>query len=472
MSFFVAVLLIMESLFDQVESGAKIYNNIIVSNDSNEEDALLNSAHETGNSSDDHGKDHGIGHDGVNGQSSNKKAGHLRHEAASGGPSSGSKDIVLSTSGSKTKIVVRKSRGSAKKSALDSYRKHHKSHHERSHCSCKKERVPVLVPFCPHSGHHVSPYGSSSYSGPQSRDQRGPDRRVDDPLLQLRSKQGESNNNVAPVLPETPFSSNSEPRKSSFPSEQLDHHENLIRSWMTHHPDHGAAVSTPFLDPGYQVTHNPWLVHDHHSSSSTIHPFLHAFLSSLEQQRQHQHALTQQQHYRHLPLSLNSRTSNRVVSDEGDKRTTFFDDEDIPDLDVREDLFDPKKTQSSSKDQDHQFLIKRRQDNDAFVSKSQTKIKQPSPPTLTLTLPSTPETTTPSTITSTMTPSMTPSTSTSLSMSSSSVTSSKRSMPSLDWLKNKSNEVIKRLSLTPKKSSSSETEIVDPEAEIHEMLKD
>lgn len=128
-----------------------MYNNIIVSNDSNEEDALLNSAVESSGNHPDSNDGHGHGHGSNSGNST--KGGQLKHEAASGGPSSGSKDIVLSTNGSRTKIIVRKAKGSAKRSALDSYRK---TQSKQDSCSCsknsspshEKEVIPVFVPFC------------------------------------------------------------------------------------------------------------------------------------------------------------------------------------------------------------------------------------------------------------------------------------------------------------------------------------
>lgn len=137
-------------ILSRICHSGKVYNNIIVSNDSNEEDALLNSAVE---SSGNHPDDHANGGHGHSGNST--KGGQLKHEAASGGPSSGSKDIVLSTNGSRTKIIVRKAKGSAKRSALDSYRR---TQSRQDSCSCsqkpannyhqEKEVVPVFVPFC------------------------------------------------------------------------------------------------------------------------------------------------------------------------------------------------------------------------------------------------------------------------------------------------------------------------------------
>lgn len=150
-------------------SASRIYNNIIVSNDSNEEDALLNSAHE-----DQHdvpsSEGSGGGPEGRSGGGSSSthhhvKGGKMRHEA--GGPSSGSKDIVLSTSGSKTKIIVRKHKGSSKRSALDHRRAmNQQRHHAREDkCACtanKPQVVPVYVPYCMPS----SPYESLAAAGP------------------------------------------------------------------------------------------------------------------------------------------------------------------------------------------------------------------------------------------------------------------------------------------------------------------
>ena len=158
-------------------AASRIYNNIIVSNDSNEEDALLNSAHEDQHdypSSQSDGSN-GSKAESRSGSASSQhhlKGGKMRHEA--GGPSTGSKDIVLSTSGSKTKIIVRKSKGSSKRSALDhrraTDRRVHKSGDEEK-CSCSQQKqqqppvVPVYVPYCPPHGLESAhdPGTSSSY---------------------------------------------------------------------------------------------------------------------------------------------------------------------------------------------------------------------------------------------------------------------------------------------------------------------
>ena len=138
-------------LLSRVCHGGKVYNNIIVSNDSNEEDALLNSAVESSGNHPE-GSDGGSGGSGGGHASNSSRGGQLKHEAASGGPSSGSKDIVLSTNGSKTKIIVRKAKGSAKRSALDSYRR---THSRSDGCPCSAQKASpsdvkqvIFVPYC------------------------------------------------------------------------------------------------------------------------------------------------------------------------------------------------------------------------------------------------------------------------------------------------------------------------------------
>lgn len=153
-------------IISRVCHGGKVYNNIIVSNDSNEEDALLNSAVE---SSGNHPEGHegGSGGGGGGHASNSSRGGQLKHEAASGGPSSGSKDIVLSTNGSKTKIIVRKAKGSAKRSALDSYRR---THSRSDGCPCSGQKSPpsdvkqvIFVPFCGPEP-HMTPESANQYS--------------------------------------------------------------------------------------------------------------------------------------------------------------------------------------------------------------------------------------------------------------------------------------------------------------------
>ena len=274
LNIFIFILLLSSSPLFQLCFGAKIYNNIIVSNDSNEEDALLNSAHES--SPDD-------GHHGNNphhSSNNNKKSGQLRHEAGSGGPSSGSKDIVLSTSGSKTKIIVRKSRGSSKKSSLDSYRKQHHVNHNEKNCLCgKKKSVPVLVPFCPKNNNmrnnyhqHYDHEESSPSDVNHLRRMMSPEKtrnKQHNPINPANAREAESN----------PFPSSVVNRRSSSdpkllvhydvqqpvnPEEEMNNDNNLLMMMMTHSPyppsvpsvpsfEHHASFEDPYLSSPFYV---------------------------------------------------------------------------------------------------------------------------------------------------------------------------------------------------------------------------
>ena len=276
---FIFILLFSSSLFHSC-FGAKIYNNIIVSNDSNEEDALLNSAHESSPDDNHHGNNH---HHSSN---NNKKSGQLRHEAGSGGPSSGSKDIVLSTSGSKTKIIVRKSRGSSKKSSLDSFRKQNQVNHNEKNCFCNKNQkkaVPVLVPFCPKNHnmrnnyhHHHHDHEESSSSGVNHLHH----------FRRMMSPETARNKQHNPVYPSNTFESESNPflssnsvvdRRSSSsdpklsvnyniqqqvnPEEEMNNDNNLLMMMMphSHYPpslpsfDHHPSFEDPFLSSPFLI---------------------------------------------------------------------------------------------------------------------------------------------------------------------------------------------------------------------------
>lgn len=117
----------------------KVYNNIVVSNDSNEEDSLVASSAQTRQG--DGGCGGGDGHGGAGGGSSCSGG---RGKSGAGGPSSLGKDIVVTTNGPKAKIIVRKSKGSRKSVGTGS---------ACSSCCSPASSAPpkvVYVPFCPH----------------------------------------------------------------------------------------------------------------------------------------------------------------------------------------------------------------------------------------------------------------------------------------------------------------------------------
>lgn len=115
----------------------KVYNNIVVSNDSNEEDSLVASSAQSRQG--DGGCQGGNLGRGGRGCSSG------RGKSGAGGPSNLGKDIVVTTNGPKAKIIVRKSKGSQKSVGTGSACS--------SCCDSTHHHTPpkvVYVPFCPH----------------------------------------------------------------------------------------------------------------------------------------------------------------------------------------------------------------------------------------------------------------------------------------------------------------------------------
>lgn len=130
----------------------KVYNNIIVSNDSNEEDSLVASSSSK-----------------QPGHSDGSSGGKSASGSGAGGPSQLGKDIVLQTNGPKAKIIVRKHKASHNKvgtgcqSSCGS-NKHHEHHHHPHHppehhtpppTQIHIQQVPVYIPVCPSAGHEV-----------------------------------------------------------------------------------------------------------------------------------------------------------------------------------------------------------------------------------------------------------------------------------------------------------------------------
>lgn len=119
----------------------KVYNNIVVSNDSNEEDSLVASSAQTRQG--DGGCQGGGRGDGRGGGGGGGCSGG-RGKSGAGGPSNLGKDVVVTTNGPKAKIIVRKSKGSRKSVGTGS---------ACSACCNQVQQGPpkvVYVPFCPH----------------------------------------------------------------------------------------------------------------------------------------------------------------------------------------------------------------------------------------------------------------------------------------------------------------------------------